>query len=98
MVKTMDESLNSSLLACQTAITLPSPAAGSGITTKNTSEPLRLGGVLSVCDLFLYRDFLSVLEGKDHLVIEDRDPAEQSADVAFVEGDQRSGQTLEKCG
>jgi len=34
MVKTMDESLNSSLLAFQTAIKLPSPAAGSGITTK----------------------------------------------------------------
>ncbi len=34
--------------------------------------------------LFLYRDFLPVLEGEDHLVIEDRDPAEQSADVAFI--------------
>ena len=44
--------------------------------------------------LFLYRDFLPVLEGKYHLVIEDRDPAEQSADVAFVEGDDLSGQAI----
>ena len=48
--------------------------------------------------LFLYRDFLPVLEGKDHLVVVDRDPAEQSADVAFVEGDQRTGQAFEECG
>ena len=48
--------------------------------------------------LFLYRDFLPVLEGKDHLFIKDRDPAEQSADVAFVEGDQRSRKALEEGG
>ena len=46
--------------------------------------------------LFHYRDFFPVLEGKYHLVIIDRDPAEQSADVAFVEGDQQSGQALEE--
>ena len=34
--------------------------------------------------LFLYRDFISVLEGEYHLVIIDRDPGEQSADVAFI--------------
>ncbi len=37
--------------------------------------------------LFLYRDFLPVLEGKDHLVVVDRDPTEQPSDVAFIEGD-----------
>ena len=31
-----------------------------------------------------HRDFLPVLDGKDHLVIIDRDPGEQSADVAFI--------------
>ena len=46
--------------------------------------------------LFLYRDFLPVLEGKYHLVIVDRDPAEKPADVAFIEGDHRSGQALEE--
>lgn len=33
--------------------------------------------------LLLYRDFLPVLEEKDHLVIEDRDPAEMPLDVAL---------------
>lgn len=46
--------------------------------------------------LLLYRDFFPVLEGEDHLVIEDRDPAEQSADVAFIEGDHWSGKALEE--
>lgn len=48
--------------------------------------------------LFLYCDFLPVLEGKYHLVIIDRDPVEKPPDVAFVEGDDRSGQALEECG
>lgn len=46
--------------------------------------------------LFLYRDYLPVLEGKYHLVLKDRDAGEQPADVAFVEGDHRSGQALEE--
>ena len=46
--------------------------------------------------LFLYRDFLPVLEGKYYIVIIDRDPGEQSADVAFIEGDDRPGQALEE--
>ena len=62
---------------------------------KNASEP-RLGGVSVSGALFFYRDFLPILEGKYHLVIEDRNPAEQPSDVAFIEGDQRSGQTLEE--
>ena len=37
--------------------------------------------------LFLYRDFLPALEGKDHLVVVDRDPTEQPSDVAFIECD-----------
>ena len=48
--------------------------------------------------LFLYRDFLPVLEGKYHLIVEDRDPTEQSTDAALVEGDQRSGKELEEGG
>ena len=66
--------------------------------TKNTSEPLRLGGVSASVALFLYRDFITVLEGKYHLVIKDRDPAEKPEDIILIEGDQRSGQALEKCG
>ena len=76
------------------APTLPSPAAGSEHQQKT---PLNHNGsevFLHLWALFLYRDFLPVLEGKHHLVIEDRDPAEQSADVAFVEGDDLSGQAL----
>ena len=46
--------------------------------------------------LFLYRDFLPILEGKDHLVIINRDAGEQSADVAFVECDERSGQAFKE--
>ena len=52
-----------------------------------TKTPLILNGsevFLFLRGLFLYRDFLPVLEGKDHLVIIDRDPGEQSADVAFI--------------
>ena len=45
--------------------------------------------------LFLYRDFIPVLEGKYHLVIKNRDPAEKPADITLIEGDQRSGQALE---
>ena len=48
--------------------------------------------------LFFYRDFLPVLEGKYHLIVEDRDPTEQSTDAALVEGDQRSGKELEEGG
>lgn len=48
--------------------------------------------------LFFYRDFLLVLEGKYHLIVEDRDPTEQSTDAALVEGDQRSGKELEEGG
>ena len=48
--------------------------------------------------LFLYRDFLPVLEGKYHLVVVDRDPTEQSTDVALIKGDQRTGKALEERG
>ena len=70
---------------------LPSSAAWSG-----TKAPLNLSSSEVFLRLFPYRDFLPVLEGKYHLVIIDRDPAEQSADVAFVEGDHRSGKALEE--
>lgn len=70
---------------------------GGGERTLAKKTPLNHNGsevFLHLWALFLYRDFLPVLEGKHHLVIEDRDPAEQSADVAFVEGDDLSGQAL----
>ena len=70
---------------------LPSKAAGS-----STKAPLSLSSSEVFLRLFLYRDFLPVLEGKYHLVIVDRDPAEKPADVAFIEGDHRSGQALEE--
>ncbi len=65
---------------------------------KDTSEPSWLGGISSSMRLFFYRDFLPVLEGEYYLVIVDRDPGEQPSDVAFIEGDQRSGQALEEGG
>lgn len=66
------------------------------ITTK---APLNHNGsevFLYLWVLFLYRDFLSVFEGKDHLVIIDREAGEESADIAFVEGDQCSGKALKE--
>ena len=47
-----------------------------------------LGGVSASGASFHYRDFLSVLEGKYHLVIIDRDLCEASSDAAFIEDDE----------
>lgn len=79
-------SRNDNYSGCTTAPTLPSPAAGS-LQRQNASKPSWFRGICTSMTLFLYRDFLPVLEGKDHLVVVDRDPAEQSADVALFEGD-----------
>ena len=46
--------------------------------------------------LFLYRYILPVLEGKYHLVIVYRDAGKESADIALVEGNDRSGKTFEE--
>lgn len=63
--------------------TPPSLTVGSGTIAK---APLNHNGsevFLRLWALLLYRDFLPVLEEKDHLVIEDRDPAELPLDVAL---------------
>ena len=65
----------------------------------NNKMPLShhgLGAFVILWALFPYRDFLPVLEGKYHFVVVDRDLAEQSADVAFVICDHRSGKALEE--
>ena len=67
-------------------------------TTENQGSHTAIisGGEPFTMPLFLYRDFLPVLAGEDHLVVVDHDPAEQFPDIDLIKGDQQSRLTCKK--